>query len=100
MIDVIKALWSKDTVKIVSTLSIEIGRIFLGKATEGIWNRINSGVIRAESTGKSGWEKFDLVYDEVKAEVKNPKLYSWLLTILINAAVGILRREYNKLEVN
>lgn len=91
------AWFKRSNVDVLKGIALTALKLFLGTASQGIWERINDSVWRAEHTGKPGAEKFEMVYGEIRAAVTDPKLYKWLLRAAIEVAVGILQAQKGEL---
>lgn len=83
--------FTKDKVKVLEGIAKTIGKLFLGRLFDSAWAAIQDGVWRAEQTGKSGDEKFDMVINEASTVLKDKGTYRWVLSLLIEVAVGVLK---------
>ena len=93
----LSSFFNRDRVKVLTNLALTVLKLFGVKQADNAWTAIENGVYRAERSGLTGPQKFQQVYDEVVAVVKDPKLYTWLLRSLIELSVGLLKERAGQL---
>jgi len=83
--------FTRDRVKVLEGMAKTIARLFLGRLAESAWEVTKDSVWRAEQSGLPGDEKFELAYKEIKATLMSPSVGRWILSCLIELAVGVMR---------
>lgn len=84
--------WFQQTKKdALLKFAIGVGKLFLGSLANALWTSIQKEVRLAEETGKTGPEKFELVYKNVTEYYKNQNIATWLVRLLIEACVGYMK---------
>ena len=93
----LSSFFNRDKVKVLTGLALTALKLFGVKQAENAWSAIENGVWRAERSGLTGPQKFQQVYDEVIAVVRDPKLYTWLLRAAIEICVGLMKEKAGEL---
>ena len=84
-------VFKKDVIQIFKSIIIKAVKLFLGKVVGEVYGIVHEEVIKAEGTGQSGWNKWEIAYKGIKKRVKSVDVPEYLLSILIEVAVSELK---------
>ena len=87
------SFFTRDKVKLLENMAKTIAKLFLGRLAESAWEVTKDSVWRAEQSGLPGDEKFELAYKEIKATLMSPTIGKWVISLLIELSVGVMRSQ-------
>ena len=85
--------FTKDKVKLLENMAKTIGKLFLGSLATAAWETSKDAVWRAEQSGLSGEEKFEMAYTELRGIVSSKTTGKWVLSLLLEIAVGVMKAQ-------
>ena len=75
----------KDSVKTILNLGLQILKLFLGKVASELQKVVQEEVSKAEASGKTGTEKYEIAYKAIKARL--PQIKESLINFAIEQSV-------------
>lgn len=84
----LSVFFRKDSVKAVLEIGKSLLKIFIGKSADYLQEVAREEVFRAEQTGKTGLEKYEIAYKNIKSRL--PQIKESVINLAIEIAVNWL----------